>query len=99
MAQPKWSPCTQVKVRELGDNRDRLLQQGRLKVVSFLSDLPKTEHFMQSFTLDITLATGHLMAFTVTGVFLERAVPEKGMVAISQHFDPSVTFGIFSTDF
>ena len=74
---------SQLKVRELGDNRDRLLHQGRLKVVSFLSDLPKTQHFMQSFTLDITLATGHLMAFTVTGVFLERAVPEKGMVARS----------------
>ena len=74
-------------MRELGDNRERLLHQGRLKVVSFLNDLPKTEHFMSSFTLDITLATGHLVAFTVTGVFLERAVPEQGF-ARSQHSDP-----------
>ena len=41
---------------------------------------------MNSFTLDITLATGHLMAFTVTGLFLERAVPEQG-IARSGHLD------------
>ena len=35
---------------------------------------------MESFTLDITLASGHLMAFTVTGLFLERAVPEQGTI-------------------
>ena len=35
---------------------------------------------MESFTLDITLASGHLMVFTVTGLFLERAVPEQGTI-------------------
>ena len=67
-----------MKVRKLGDNRDRLLHQSRLKIVGFLNDLPKTKHFMDSFTLDVTLATAHLMSFTVTGLFRERAVPEQG---------------------
>ena len=99
----KLSPVTykktsQLKVRELGDNRDRLLHQGRLKIVSFLSDLPKTEHFMNSFTLDITLATGHLMAFTVTGLFLERAVPEQGIARL-RYFDATfVILEIFNID-
>ena len=67
----------QLRVRKLGDNRDRLLHQGRLKIVGFLDDLPKTQHFMDSFTLDVTLATAHLMTFTVTGLFRERVVPEQ----------------------
>ena len=61
-----------TRVRPDGDKREQALRQGRLKVVSFLSDLPKTEHCMSSFTLDITLATERLVSFTVTGVFRDR---------------------------
>ena len=32
-----------MRVRDDGNKRDRLLRQGRLKIVSFLNDLPKTE--------------------------------------------------------
>ena len=40
---------------------------------SFLNDLPKTEHDMSSFTLDIPLVDPKLMSFTVTGCFRERS--------------------------
>lgn len=65
-----------MRVREDGNKRDRLLRQGRLQIVSFLNDLPKTEHDKNSFTLDITFATERLMSFTVTGVFRERTLRE-----------------------
>ena len=32
-----------MRVREDGNKRDRLLRQGRLKIASFLNDLPRTE--------------------------------------------------------
>ena len=32
-----------MRVREDGNKRDRLLRQGRLKIASFLNDLPKSE--------------------------------------------------------
>ena len=70
-------------VRPGGDKREQALRQGRLKVVSFLSDLPKTEHCMSSFTLDITLATERLISFTVTGVFRDRDVVESPL----RHFN------------
>jgi len=65
-----------MRVRDDGNKRDRLLRQGRLKIASFLNDLPKTEHDMSSFTLDLTFATDRLMSFTVTGVFRERTLRE-----------------------
>jgi len=65
-----------MRVREDGNKRDRLLRQGRLKIASFLNDLPKSEHDMNSFTLDLTFATDRLMSFTVTGVFRERTLRE-----------------------
>lgn len=43
----------------INDNprRCKLLKQGRLPVVSFISEMPQTKHFLDSFTMDITLAT------------------------------------------
>lgn len=52
--------------------RDRLLHQKRLQVVGFLDKLPKTQHDLTSFTLDVPFATKRLMTFTVTGAFRER---------------------------
>ena len=51
--------------------RRATLRQGRLAVVSFLNELPKSSHDMASFTLDVTLATEGVMSFSVTGVFRE----------------------------
>lgn len=39
------------------DSRCRSLKQGRLQVVSYLSELPPTKHDPQSFAVDLTLFT------------------------------------------
>ena len=49
--------------------RDRLLLQRRTQIVGFLDGLPKTQHDVTSFTLDVTLATEVIVSFTVTGAF------------------------------
>ncbi|MEE6473722.1 hypothetical protein FKM82_010152 [Ascaphus truei] len=55
--------------------RLRLIRYNRLQVVGFLCNLPKTEHDLKSFTLDVSLQTTSLMCFTVEGIFKE--VSEK----------------------
>lgn len=37
--------------------RQKLLKHGRLPVVSFISEMPRTRHFLDTFTMDIALAT------------------------------------------
>lgn len=37
--------------------RQKLLKQGRLPVVSFVSEMPRTKHLLNTFTMDISLAT------------------------------------------
>lgn len=39
------------------ERRHRLLRQGNLSVVSFISEMPKTKHDIQSFTVDLSLFT------------------------------------------
>lgn len=39
------------------EKRKNLLKIGRLPVVSYLSELPKTEHDSQSFAVDLSLFT------------------------------------------
>jgi len=59
-------------VRENSSKRDRLLHQKRLQIIGFLDKLPKTQHDLTSFTLDVPFATDRLVTFTVTGAFRER---------------------------
>lgn len=60
---------------KLDDNnlRHKLLRQGRLSVVSALSQMPQTQHDPTSFTVDVSHVSHRLMCFTVTGVFKEVA--------------------------
>lgn len=58
------------------EQRTKLLKNGRLPVVSFLSELPDTEHDLQSFGVDLSLFTPQLIMLTVTGVFREK--PKSG---------------------
>ncbi|XP_011861620.1 PREDICTED: nuclear RNA export factor 1-like isoform X2 [Vollenhovia emeryi] len=53
------------------NRRHKLLKQGRLPVVSFISEMPKTRHLLNTFTMDITLATQAMMFITITGYFQE----------------------------
>jgi len=64
--------------------RHDLLRRGKLQVVAFLSKLPKTEHDLSSFTLDVPFTSPSLMIFTVTGLFRERETKLKESV---RHFN------------
>ncbi|XP_037635937.1 nuclear RNA export factor 1 isoform X3 [Sebastes umbrosus] len=57
--------------------RFRLLKHTRLNVVAFLNELPKTQHDIASFTVDVNTFTNTLLSFTVSGVFKEVAVDGK----------------------
>ncbi|XP_036380703.1 nuclear RNA export factor 1-like [Megalops cyprinoides] len=51
--------------------RFRLLKHTRLNVVAFLNELPKTQHDIASFNVDVNTYTNTLLSFTVSGVFRE----------------------------
>ncbi|XP_015124385.1 nuclear RNA export factor 1 [Diachasma alloeum] len=57
--------------------RRKLLKQGRLPVVTYISEMPKTQHYLNSFTMDIGLVTDALMLITITGCFKETATKEN----------------------
>jgi len=63
--------------------RHDLLRRGRLSVVAFLTKLPKTEHDMNTFTLDVPFTSEGLMTFTVTGCFRERGTKNTNI----KHFN------------
>ncbi|XP_048883414.1 nuclear RNA export factor 1 isoform X1 [Brienomyrus brachyistius] len=60
-------------IKKLKDptTRFRLLKHTRLNVVAFLNELPKTQHDIASFTVDVSTCTNTLLSFTVSGVFKE----------------------------
>uniref|UniRef100_UPI00398E9EE2 nuclear RNA export factor 1-like isoform X3 n=1 Tax=Pristiophorus japonicus TaxID=55135 RepID=UPI00398E9EE2 len=51
--------------------RAKLLKHTRLNVVAFLNELPKTQHDIASFVVDVSTQTNTLLCFTVHGVFKE----------------------------
>lgn len=51
--------------------RFRLLKHTRLNVVAYLNELPKTQHDIASFNVDVNTYTNTLLSFTVSGVFKE----------------------------
>jgi len=59
-------------IAENPGRRDRLLHQKRTQIIGFLDKLPKTQHDLTSFTLDVPFATDRLVTFSVTGAFRER---------------------------
>lgn len=59
------------------NKRQKLLKQGRLPVVSFISQIPQTTHYLNTFTMDISLVTDGMMLITVTGLFKELDKKEQ----------------------
>ena len=55
--------------------RNTYLRKGKLAICAFLAELPKSEHDVTSFTLDIPFATERLMSFSVSGIFREPENP------------------------
>jgi len=54
------------------NRRSRLLQQGKIDIVSFLTKLPKTLHDPRSLVVDVPVASSNLIVASITGVFRER---------------------------
>ncbi|XP_060823094.1 nuclear RNA export factor 1-like [Bombus pascuorum] len=59
------------------NDRQKLLKYGRLPVVSFISELPPTSHYLNTFTMDINLVTDGMMLITITGLFKELDKKEQ----------------------
>lgn len=61
------------------------IKQGRLAVAAFLSELPRTQHDLKSFVVDVSLVQPPLMHFTVNGVLREEE-KNKTLIAFSRAF-------------
>ena len=66
--------------------RHTYLRKGKLAICAFLAELPKSEHDVTSFTLDIPFATDRLMSFTVSGIFREPENQGGPAGQIIRHF-------------
>uniref|UniRef100_A0A8C7ZLQ1 Nuclear RNA export factor 1a n=1 Tax=Oryzias sinensis TaxID=183150 RepID=A0A8C7ZLQ1_9TELE len=63
--------------------RFRLLKHTRLNVVAFLNELPKTQHDIASFVIDVNTCTNTLLSFTIGGVFKEESTMAFSRVFIT----------------
>lgn len=62
------------------EQRCQMLKIGRLPVVTFLTQLPATQHDPQSLCVDLTFKSNNLIILTVTGVFKEKTSNEKNFL-------------------
>ncbi|CAH2041575.1 unnamed protein product, partial [Iphiclides podalirius] len=53
------------------ESRRRYLRSGKLQVVSFLSDLPKTTHDLMGFAVDLLVFTPTMIVLTMNGLYKE----------------------------
>ncbi|XP_060783912.1 nuclear RNA export factor 1 isoform X2 [Neoarius graeffei] len=60
--------------------RFRVLKHTRLNVVAFLNELPKTQHDLAAFNVDVSTCTQTLLVFTVSGVFKDTDVKSKEFI-------------------
>ena len=67
--------------------RKTYLRQGKLAICAFLAELPKSEHDITSFTLDVPFATERLMSFTVSGIFREPENEGGPSGQVIRHFN------------
>lgn len=58
-------------LKDAKQKRVALLKYKKLNIVAFLTELPQTKHWLDSFSLDLTFTTLHMLIFTVQGIFLE----------------------------
>ncbi|XP_071974556.1 nuclear RNA export factor 1 [Engystomops pustulosus] len=66
--------------------RYKLLKHKRLSVVSFLNELPRTQHDLNSFVVDVTAQTPTLLSFVVNGVFKVEGQSNDPVRAFSRVF-------------
>jgi len=102
MAYPEWCGNVQgaeklneymrnsrnLKIITQPAKQKQFLKKGKLAICAFLTELPKTEHYKASFTLDVPVASEKLLCFTVSGIFREYE-NEDGRILenIIRHFN------------
>uniref|UniRef100_A0A8C5R1D5 Nuclear RNA export factor 1 n=1 Tax=Leptobrachium leishanense TaxID=445787 RepID=A0A8C5R1D5_9ANUR len=65
----------------------KLLKHKRLNIVGFLNELPRTQHNLNSFVVDLSFQTSSLLCFVVHGVFKEVSKSSRNIVrAFSRTF-------------
>ncbi|XP_063801074.1 nuclear RNA export factor 1 isoform X2 [Pseudophryne corroboree] len=66
--------------------RFKLIKHKRLNVVSFLNGLPRTQHDLNSFVVDINAQSNTLLCFVVNGVFKVEGQSNETVRAFSRVF-------------
>ncbi|XKL64931.1 hypothetical protein PGB90_005017 [Kerria lacca] len=59
------------------ERRSKLLHVGKMEIVRFLNTLPKTQHDLSSFNVDLTVFTPNLISLCICGVFRETDVAQE----------------------
>ncbi|XP_056664757.1 nuclear RNA export factor 1-like [Monodelphis domestica] len=73
------------KVKDPG-LRFHLLKHSRLAVITFINELPKTQHDMSSFVVDVCAQTETLLCFSVHGLFKEVEEKSNAIRAFTRMF-------------
>ncbi|XP_068628655.1 nuclear RNA export factor 1 [Battus philenor] len=68
------------------ESRRKYLRTGKLQVVSFLSDLPKTSHDLMGFAVDLLVFTPGMIVLTMNGVYKETNTPGNPMRSFHRTF-------------
>ncbi|XP_071441376.1 nuclear RNA export factor 1-like [Hetaerina americana] len=66
--------------------RQKLLRKGKLAIVTFLSQLPQTQHDPLSFAIDLPIFTPQLIYILVTGLFRETKTSKQPVRAFNRVF-------------
>ncbi|XP_058792384.1 nuclear RNA export factor 1-like [Phymastichus coffea] len=86
---PRFSPyhnenCNILRVTE-ASRRHKLKKYGKLPIVSFISEMPRTKHDLNSFTMDLCIATEGMIFISLTGLFKE--LNSKDNKELLRYFD------------
>ena len=73
-----------LRVRDAGA-RTRLLKQGKISVVAALTELPSTQHLMDSFLVDVPFFSDQLIVLVLNGVLIENRSTSKQFRAFCRH--------------
>ncbi|CAD1476164.1 unnamed protein product [Heterotrigona itama] len=68
------------------DKRQKLLKQGRLPIIAYFSEMPRTSHYLNTLTMDISLITEAMILVTVTGLFIELDNTEQSIRYFNRTF-------------
>lgn len=75
-----------VQVEKWDKRRAERIHKGAMDIVVALRKLPRTNHYSESFVLDVSLITDRLMMFSVQGLFEDGTPALPGMLPYLNYF-------------